>query len=458
MNKPNLTPSFRTKNNGSSSEWGKMNKKQKELLKTACLIQTQSFIEQEFEYFNLLTEHAELITSLQDLNEYVLNLFLVKLELNLNIETNSNPNLREAQQVLNLTFEDFFKYEIIFCFWGNVQYGQDFKNPIHNWFNLNSTRQFHSAYFEVFSLIRNNPEFYAIYLQIQQLASCYDLAALSYRFYLSRDKYLIPTYLEFFIGLHTLSYREDNLEDYYVLINLLTPTDTLKRGVSSVLLQPLNHLSWSDLIGRDKESKLIEIQEGILYFQIPLGQNTSFYKTFFSNYYGLYLLLNKNITSETWSYIEELQDILAFLSQKLNSKKNVHLKEKSTLVAYEALILEYFCMFKKDNYCVDGLSEPNGFNKFLCISLTGEARKASYRYKFFSSSYKQGLKSVDLKFANSELNLSLKHESIRKNLERRKKLYQPSQLLRKEKLDDDSEKVDFSKIIPKLADYNFVER
>ena len=99
-----------------------MNKKQKELLKTACLIQTQSFIEQEFEYFNLLTEHAELITSLQDLNEYVLNLFLVKLELN--IETNSNPNLSKARQVLNLTFKDFFKYEIIFCFWGNVQYGE----------------------------------------------------------------------------------------------------------------------------------------------------------------------------------------------------------------------------------------------------------------------------------------------------------------------------------------------
>ncbi|MFX4647036.1 hypothetical protein ABTB84_19980, partial [Acinetobacter baumannii] len=85
---------------------------------------------------------------------------------------------------------------------------------------------------------------------------------------------------------------------------------------------------------------------------------------FFTNYYALYLLLNKNLTSKTWKNIEELEEILEFLSKKLTSKKNAHMKEKSTLVAYEALILEYFCMFKKDEYCKDELSEPNGFNKF----------------------------------------------------------------------------------------------
>ena len=68
-----------------------------------------------------------------------------------------------------------------------------------------------------------------VYLKVQQLASCYDLAALSYRTQLDLDKYIIPMYLEFFMGLQTLSYREENFEGYYALVNFLTPIDTLKR-------------------------------------------------------------------------------------------------------------------------------------------------------------------------------------------------------------------------------------
>lgn len=349
---------------------------------------------------------------------------------------------------------------MIACFWGNAQYGQDFKNPIHNWFNLNSTREFHSAYFEVFCLIRKNADFNAIYLEVQQLASCYDLAALSYRTQLDLDKYIISMYLEFFMGLQTLSYREENFEGYYALVNFLTPIDTLKRGASSVLLQPLNHLSWSNLVGRDSENKIVEMQEGILNFQIPIGEDSSFHEIFFTNYYALYLLLNKNLTSKTWKNIEELEEILEFLSKKLTSKKNAHMKEKSTLVAYEALILEYFCMFKKDEYCKDELSEPNGFNKFLYTALTTELNKiADSGYKFEHPSYKEGLEGVEIKLTNSEIRLSLKHESIRKNLERRKKLHQSPQILKQENsVQDKSHLVDFSKISEELGDYHFCER
>jgi len=296
-----------------------MNQKQKELLKTACLIRTQSFIEQEFDYFSLLKSQPELLNSLKELNEYVLNLFLKKSWAT--IEENLNPFMGKVEQILNLNSQDYFNCEVIACFWGNAQYGQDFKNPIHNWFNLNSTRDFHSAYFEVFSLIRNNADFNAIYLKVQQLASCYDLAALSYRTQLDLDKYIIPMYLEFFMGVQTLSYREENLENYYSLVNFLTPIDTLRRGVSSVLLQPLNHLSWSNLVGRDSENKIVKMQEGILHFQIPIGEDSSFREIFFSNYYALYLLLNKNLTSKIWKNIQELEEILEFLSKKLTSKK-----------------------------------------------------------------------------------------------------------------------------------------
>lgn len=295
---------------------------------------------------------------------------------------------------------------------------------------------------------------------MQQLASCYDLAALSYRTQLDLDKYIIPMYLEFFMGVQTLSYREENLENYYSLVNFLTPIDTLRRGVSSVLLQPLNHLSWSNLVGRDSENKIVKMQEGLLHFQIPIGEDSSFREIFFSNYYALYLLLNKNLTSKIWKNIEELEEILEFLSEKLTSKKNAHMKEKSTLVAYETLILEYFCMFKKDEYCKNGLSEPNGFNKFLYTALTTELNKiADSSYKFEHPSYKEGLEGVEIKLTNSEIRLSLKHESIRKNLKRRRNLHQSPQILKQENsVQDKSHEVDFLKISEKLGDYHFCER
>ncbi|MFX5885188.1 hypothetical protein ABTN36_05630 [Acinetobacter baumannii] len=95
-----------------------MNQNQKKLLKTACLIRTHSFIEQEFDYFNLFKENPKLLNSLKDLNEYVLNLFLLKPWPD--FEKNLNPSLGKAQQFLNLKFQDYFNCEIISCFWGNM--------------------------------------------------------------------------------------------------------------------------------------------------------------------------------------------------------------------------------------------------------------------------------------------------------------------------------------------------
>ncbi|WP_252717929.1 hypothetical protein [Acinetobacter seifertii] len=117
-------------------------------------------------------------------------------------------------------------------------------------------------------------------------------------------------------------------------------------------------------------------------------------------------------------------------------------------------------MFKKDEYCKNGLSEPNGFNKFLYTALTTELNKiADSGYKFEHPSYKEGLEGVEIKLTNSEIRLSLKHESIRKNLERRKKLHQLPQILKQENsVQDKSHVVDFLKISEKSVDYNFCER
>jgi hypothetical protein len=71
------------------------------------------------------------------------------------------------------------------------------------------------------------------------------------------------------MGLQTLSYREENFEGYYALVNFLAPIDTLKRGASSVLLQPLNHISWSNLVGRDSEIKLWKYKKGSYIFKFP---------------------------------------------------------------------------------------------------------------------------------------------------------------------------------------------
>ena len=117
-------------------------------------------------------------------------------------------------------------------------------------------------------------------------------------------------------------------------------------------------------------------------------------------------------------------------------------------------------MFKKDEYCKNGLSEPNGFNKFLYTALTTELNKiADSGYKFEHPSYKEGLEGVEIKLTNSEIRLSLKHESIRKNLERRKKLHQSPQILKQENsAQNKSHLMDFSKISEKLGDYHFCER
>ncbi|NNG76131.1 hypothetical protein HLH10_07285 [Acinetobacter sp. ANC 4277] len=434
-----------------------MNKKQKTLLKTACLTRTQMFIEQEFDYFNLLKEHSELLDDLKKLNEIVLNLFLKKSWSA--FETDLKSSLRKAEEILKLNFETYLEGELIACFWGNMQYGKEFKNPIQNRFNLNLTQQFHLAYTEIFLLIRKNAEYSALYENIQKLASGYDLASLCFRMQLDRDKYLILIYLELSIGLQTLEYREDNLQDYYLLIHLLTPSDTLRRGANSVSLKPTNHLSFGDLKGRNEGNQLVEIQEGILYFQLPVGKSYSFHQVLFSNFYALYLLLNKNLMSQAWDHIEELEEILEFLSKKLMSKKNAHQKEKSTLVDYEALILEYFCLFKKAQYCASSISEPNGFNKFLYDSLKSEDLPVSTVYRLAPLTYREGIKSVDLEFSKAQMSVSFSHESIRKKLERRKKSHKAIILLTPEiSISQQSHEVDFSDIQKNVRDDIFIER
>ena len=157
--------------------------------------------------------------------------------------------------------------------------------------------------------------------------------------------------------------------------------------------------------------------------------------------------------------LEELEDILEFLSIKLNEKKNSHQKEKSTLVEYEALILEYFCLFKKEQYCEVGLSEPNGFNKFLYDVLKSEKFIASSVCKFIPLAYRDGLKSVDLEFGNVLVNVSFNHESIRKKLERRRKNQRPTQILTPENsILEENRDADFSEVAAKLRDFEFVER
>jgi len=117
-------------------------------------------------------------------------------------------------------------------------------------------------------------------------------------------------------------------------------------------------------------------------------------------------------------------------------------------------------LLSQEVYCKNGLSEPNGFNKFLYTALTTELNKISNSsYKFEHPSYKEGLEGVEIKLTNSEIRLSLKHESIRKNLERRKKLHQSPQILKQENsVQDKSHLVDFYKISEKLGDYHFCER
>ncbi len=116
-------------------------------------------------------------------------------------------------------------------------------------------------------------------------------------------------------------------------------------------------------------------------------------------------------------------------------------------------------MFKKAQYCVKGISEPNGFNQFLYDFLANEINGLVGIYKLSPIKYRDGLQSINLNFITDNIVLSLKHESIRKNLERRKKAYQPSQILYQENSSQDQlYQADLLKAIQMLGDYNFVER
>lgn len=434
-----------------------MNKKQNLFLKTACLTRTQMFIEQEFDYFHLVQKHSTLLDAFQAMNQIILEAYR-KNRWGVTIDSLlSSQEITDEYLDLDSTF--FFESELLACFWGNVQYGEDFKNPIQNKFGLNLTKQFRFAYPEIVFLTIQNSEYSELYKEVQKLASCYDLASLAFRRLLNRDKYLILIYLQLCNGLQTLEHREQDLQDYYGLIHALTPAETLKRGANSVLLKPMNHLSLGNLKGQDEENRSVEIQEAILHFQLPIGKSSSFYQVLFSNFYGLYQLLNKNLMLNVMGSLEELEDILEFLSIKLNEKKNSHQKEKSTLVEYEALILEYFCLFKKEQYCEVGLSEPNGFNKFLYDVLKSEKFIASSVCKFIPLAYRDGLKSVDLEFGNVLVNVSFNHESIRKKLERRRKNHRPTQILTPENsILEENRDADFSEVAAKLRDFEFVER
>lgn len=457
MNELKLTASIRTKNHGSSSERGKMNKKQKIFLKTACLTRTQMFIEQEFDYFHLVKKHPTLLDAFQAMNQIILEAFR-KNSWGVAIDgLISSQEITDKYLDLDSTF--CFESELLACFWGNVQYGEEFKNPIQNNFGLNLTKQFRFAYPEIVFLTIRNSEYSELYKDVQKLASCYDLASLAFRMLFNRDKYLILIYLQLCNGLQTLEHKGQALQYYYGLIHALTPAETLKRGANSVLLKPANHLSLGRLKGKDEENKSVEIQEAILYFQLPIGKSRSFYQVLFSNFYGLYQLLNQNLKSNVLDYLDELENILEFLTIKLNEKKNSHQKEKSTLVEYEALILEYFCLFKKEQYCEVGLSEPNGFNKFLYEVLKFEKSRVSSIYKFTPLVYKNGLKSLNLEFGSLPVKVSFNYESIRKKLERWKKTYIPMQILTPEiNISESNCDLDYSDVATKLWDFDFVEK
>lgn len=434
-----------------------MNKKQNLFLKTACLTRTQMFIEQEFDYFHLVQKHSTLLDAFQAMNQIILEAYR-KNHWGVAIDgLISSQEMTDEYLDLDSTF--FFESELLACFWGKVQYGEEFKNPIQNKFGLNLTKQFRFAYHEIVLSTIQNYKYSELYKEVQKLASCYDLASLAFRMLFNRDKYLILIYLQLCNGLQTLEYSEQALQDYYGLIHALTPAETLKRGANSILLKPINHLSLGVLKGKNEENQYIEVQEAILYFQLPLGKSRSFYQVLFSNFYGLYQLLNQNLKSNVLNHLDELEDILEFLSIKLNEKKNAHQKEKSTLVEYEALILEYFCLFKKEQYCEVGLSEPNGFNKFLYEILKPEKSIAPSVYKFTPLVYKDGLKSLNLEFGSLPVKVSFSHESIRKKLERWRKNYIPMQILTPEiNISESNCDLDYSDVATKLWDFDFVER
>lgn len=474
-----------------------MKKHSIEFLKTACLIRTKQFIDQEFERYSFMHRYQKQLNDLNELNQVIVermskdfgrvgNFLEHHSEMKLESEKfdekeshqevvgkkleksylyddflDQHPEMKFAASFMEFDSKKFFELELLAGFWGIQQYQSNFKVPVLNFFQMTLTQKFSDRAFQIWSFIRGHKEYNQLFESAFSLRDIYDLAALSFRMQFDPLKFLMPLCLEFHTTFSHLPLHPESLTHYHALINFLTPLDTLRKDQNKVWAQPKNKLTQRVLNGEEVDGSAATVPEVKLTFQVTLDKGFSFYDAMYFSLLDVHNILWRQLSEDNLERIpfqlEQLSNTIEFLSDKTTYADTRHPKEKSLTVSFQSLFLHYFKKFKETEFCTNrSMSLPNGFNQFLYDLLNVKEQKSCYHYKLILDKHMNNIKKIDLLYTANIKTLSFSYDPIKKALENRIKDVDLPQIIKQP--DVETGVVDFSKILEKLGDYHFVER
>lgn len=437
-----------------------MKKHSIEFLRTACLIRTKQFIDQEFERYSFMHRYQKQLNDLNELNQVIVE----RMSKDFTFDSeflDQHPEIKFAANFMKFDSKKFFELELLAGFWGIQQYQSDFKVPVLNFFQMILTQKFKNSAFQTWSFIRGHKEYNQLFESAFSLRDIYDLAALSFRMQFDPLKFLMPLCLEFYTTFSRSPLQQESLTHYHALINFLTPLNTLRKDQNKVWAQPKNKLTQRVLNGEEVDGNAATIPEIKLTFEVTLDKGFSFYDAMYFSLLDVHNILWRQLSEDNLERIpfqlEQLSNTIEFLSDKTTYADTRHPKEKSLTVSFQSLFLHYFKKFKETEFCTNrSMSLPNGFNQFLYDLLNVKEQKSCYHYKLILDKHMNNIKKIDLLYAANIKILSFSYDPIKKALENRIKDVDLPQIIKQP--DIETGVVDFSKILEKLGDYHFVER
>lgn len=274
-------------------------------------------------------------------------------------------------------------------------------------------------------------------------------------------KFLMPLCLEFHTTFSRLPFQHESLIHYHSLINFLTPLDTLRKDQNKVWAQPKNKLAQRILNGEKIDENTATIPEIKLTFQVALDKGLSFYDAMYFSLLDVHSILGRQLSEGNLEHIpfqlEQLTNMIEFLSDKTTKVQTRHPKEKSLIVSFQSLILHYFNFFKEMEYRAHKkVTIPNSFNQFLCDLLNLKEHKNYYHYKLNPTNYRNDSDKIDILYSTNVEDLSFSYDPIKKALKNRIKQVDYPQILRQPNLQ--TEVINLSSLIKSEKDFTFVER
>lgn len=437
-----------------------MKKHSIEFLRTACLIRTKQFIDQEFERYSFMHRYQKQLNNLNELNQVIVE----RMSKDFTFDSeflDQHPEIKFAANFMKFDSKKFFELELLAGFWGIQQYQSDFKVPVLNFFQMILTQKFKNSAFQTWSFIRGHKEYNQLFESAFSLRDIYDLAALSFRMQFDPLKFLMPLCLEFYTTFSRSPLQQESLTHYHALINFLTPLDTLRKDQNRVWAQPKNKLTQRVLSGEDIDGSAATIPEIKLTFQVTLDKGFSFYDAMYFSLLDVHNILGRQLSEDNLDNIpfqlEQLSDTIEFLSDKTTHADTRHPKEKSLTVSFQSLILHYFKKFKEVEYRSNkAVTIPNGFNQFLYDLLNVKEQKSCYHYKLNPAKHLNNIKKIYISYAYDIEILSFSYDPIKKALENRIKDVDYPQIIRQPNLQ--TEVIDLSKLVKSEEDFPFFER